>query len=264
MQLIPKGLYILCNKCGNRMNPKTGLCTKCENPKAVIELYWKLPGEKKGRYYRYRRDDNGQVFWYVTAAAKAVKIGEMLAKGTFDPVACTDEAIKERRFENQFEIYCAEMEKLRDMGDWSMEHYRHLESYGRHWYHWLSGRDVSEINLQVLKQFKITLTGKSKTKKNILTMLHAFFSWLFDRGIIPGIPAFPEVKGGDETTRKALRRSQQLEALSNIPEAHRDIITFMMMTGCRPSEAVAILIKSVDIDNRLIWIERVKDSTRCK
>jgi integrase len=57
-------------------------------------------------------------------------------------------------------------------------------------------------------------------------------------------------------------REEQLEAISNIPESHRDPILFAMNTGIRPGELVAILIKSVDIKRRFVWIERAKSGPR--
>ena len=42
------------------------------------------------------------------------------------------------------------------------------------------------------------------------------------------------------TFRRPRSLARLLEALEKIPEVHRDVILFMMMSGCRPSEAVAI------------------------
>jgi integrase len=41
-----------------------------------------------------------------------------------------------------------------------------------------------------------------------------------------------------------------------MPVAHRDPIEFMMKTGLRPGECVAILVKSVDVSQRVVWVER--------
>ncbi len=53
-----------------------------------------------------------------------------------------------------------------------------------------------------------------------------------------------------------MRKEIQEEALKLIPDKFRDPIEFAMKTGIRPGELCAILIKSVDIENRMVWIER--------
>lgn len=260
-KLIPDGVYIICasHGCGSHMDLGTEKCPRCEGVKCFIKLHWKARGAKQQGTYYFRRDDAGEVYRCVTALKKIGEIEKAMKPGRFDPAFLTDAAIAERRFENQYAVFSDEMQKAYEAGEWSSGHYLNMRGYRKHYYGWFDGRDVQEIDLQILKQFLATLHGKSKTKRNILGMLHRFFGWLFDRGIISATPAFPEVRGGDEARRRALRSSEQLTALENIPAEHRDPIEFMMMTGCRPSETIAILVQSVELENRLIWIERVRD-----
>ena len=95
----------------------------------------------------------------------------------------------------------------------------------------------------------------------MLNALHAFFSWLLECGHILHMPVFPEIKGNDATSRRAMRREEQEAALKNIPGEHRDPIEFMMKTGMRPGELCAVLVKSVDIANRVVWVERTLSGT---
>jgi integrase len=241
------------------MNLEREICPRCGGTKCYIMLRYKGKGDKTQRTYYYRRDDTGEVFRCITALQMLGDINKAMKSGRFDPVAFTDASIAERRFENQYALFSDEMRKAYESGDWSYGHYINLKGYRKHYYGWFDGLDVKEIDLQVLKRFVTTLSGKSKTKKNIMGMLHKFFGWLFDRGTIPTVPSFPEIRGGDEARRRALRRSEQMAGLENTPSAHRDVIEFMMHTGCRPSEAIAILVRSVELENRLVWIERVRD-----
>lgn len=280
MKLIPDGAYVICNKntCGSHMDLAKEVCPKCNGTKCYIVLRWKPKGAKgqQATYY-YRRDDNNKPFRCVTAIEKLTEIGKAMKADRFNPETLTDAAIAERRFENQFTLFSAEMKDRYDAGDWSYGHYANLKTYGEHYYHWFDSKDVTQIELQTLKQFLKSIKGKkSKTRKNVLGMLHKFFSWLFDNGTIPNIPAFPEITGGDEARRSALRQSEQVEGLNNIMSAVpskfdnqetamasrqvvRDIIELMSHTGVRHSEVIAILVKSIDLEERCIWIERVRD-----
>lgn len=147
-----------------------------------------------------------------------------------------------------------------DRGELSPEHYRHIECYQRNYFSFFDGYDVRGINLEILSEFKRKELKdiKSKTQKNILNALHSFFTWLKKYGTIKEIPAFPEIKNQDKSRRRALSKETQSQGLANIPAEHRDLIQFMMQTGLRPSEVVAVLIESVDIENRAIWVERAR------
>jgi integrase len=79
---------------------------------------------------------------------------------------------------------------------------------------------------------------------------------MYDNGHILHMPSFPEIKGDDSTPRRAIRREAQEAALKNLPEQFRDPIEFMMKTGLRPGELCAVLVKSVDLANRVVWVER--------
>ncbi|HVN95211.1 MAG TPA: tyrosine-type recombinase/integrase [Syntrophorhabdaceae bacterium] len=130
---------------------------------------------------------------------------------------------------------------------------------------------MREIDLELLSQFKLNVlkykTGtaaplKSKSRKNIMNALHAFFSWMRKHGVIKEMPIFPEIVDANKTRRRALTRDVQEYGLKNIPQQHSDPIRFMMKTGLRPGELVAILVKSVDIERRVVWVERARSGSR--
>jgi integrase len=255
-----KGL-IICNKCRKKMD---GVC-QCGSYKCLIKIYW------KGRDYEYRRDEQGYIFTYDKAVDKLSEIATAIKKGTFNPVDFTDAKVQERKFSNQIELWRQEKKEEFDNGELSPEHYQHIESYLKNYYSYFKNYDVREIDLEKLSEFKrncikykkgTKILLKSKTQKNILNSLHAFFTWLKKQGMIKEIPSFPEIKRYDKTRRVALTRDAQGQGLLNIPEAHRDPFVFMMNTGVRPGELIAILRKSVDIDNRAVWIERRRSGSQ--
>ena len=249
--LIMKGV-VLCTKCRKKMNK--GVC-ECGNHKCLVRIYW------NSTHYEYRRDNDGDVFTYDKALKKLIDISSAIKTGTFNPYYFMDSAISARKFEKQFEDYLTERKQDLDNNEISHEHYRHIESYWKNYYGFFESWDISEITTELLSAFKTSLIKKgikTKTQKNILNILHNFFVWLKRRGVIKDIPAFPEIRNTDKTRKSALTRDEQLNAISNIPESYRDPILFAMNTGIRPGELVAILIKSVDIKRRFVWIERAK------
>jgi integrase len=261
--VIMKGI-IICNKCRKKMDGVC-MCTPKGNAKCLIQIYW------KGKHYEYRRDDQGYVLTYDKARDKLTEISNAIKKGSFNPVDFTDEKVKERRFYFQFEKWRIEKKEELDTDELSPEHYRHIESYQTNYYTFFDNYDVREIDLEILSQFKLdvlkfrngtTTPLKSKSRKNIMNTLHAFFSWMRKHGVIKEMPIFPEIVDTNKTRRKALTRDAQEYGLDNIPQQHSDPIRFMMKTGLRPGELVAIFIKSVDIERRVVWVERARSGSK--
>lgn len=248
---------ILCNRCRKKM---TAAVCECGNTNCYIVFYW------KGRHYPTRRDSRGEVYDFREAVKSLTKINGAMedTKIGFDPADWTDAKIKERKFENLIEDYHAEKENEVRTGELSPEYYRVMVSYRRNHYKFFDGYDVREIDREVLSIFKRKCLGQLKkihSRRNVLNALHAFFSWLLECGHILHMPVFPEIKGNDATSRRAMRREEQEAALKNIPGEHRDPIEFMMKTGMRPGELCAVLVKSVDIANRIVWVERTLSGT---
>jgi integrase len=176
----------------------------------------------------------------------------------FDPADWTDARIKQRRFENLMEGYHSEKEHEMQTGELSLEYFRIIRNYYRNYFKFFDGYDVREIDREQLSEFKRECLNnlKIKSRRNVLNALHAFFHWLHDNGHILHMPSFPEVKGDDATPRRAIRKEAQEAGLRNIPEQFRDPIEFMMKTGMRPGELCAVLVRSIDLANRTVWVER--------
>jgi len=243
---------ILCNRCRKAM--KAAVC-QCGNTNCYIVFYW------EGRHYPSRRDSRGEVYDYREAVKSLAKINGAIedTKIKFDPVDWTDAKIKERKFENLMEDYHEEKESEVRTGELSPEYFRIIRNYYRNYYKFFDGCDVRDIDRELLSIFKRKCLGalnKIKSRRNVLNALHAFFSWLLECRHILHMPVFPEIKGNDSTPRRAMRREEQEAALRKLPIEHRDPIEFMMKTGMRPGELCAVLVKSVDIANRVVWVER--------
>jgi len=248
---------VICNRCHTRMNAR--VCS-CGNSICYVRFYWDC------KRYNRRRDERGDTMTFKDAFRILGDINKAIennSKVPFDPRQWLDHAVVVRRFENQIEEYYKEKEEevveSKGLG-LSPEYLRIIKGYNKRHFNFFHGMDITDPvkNKAVIPEFKRNLKGKLKTKRNVLTALHAFYAWLFEMGRIDHMPAFPKIKGDDSAPRKALTPEVQREVLQRIPEQFRDPIHFMMETGVRAGECISILVKSVDIANRLVWIERTR------
>jgi len=122
----------------------------------------------------------------------------------------------------------------------------------------LGSWDMREVSFAELEQLKDSLprTLKIKTRREVLNTLHTFFKWAWRKGIVQTVPPFPVVKGSDALNRIALSIEDQYEALSKIPDAHRDIYEFEVESGVRPGETCALKIKDIDFTDRTVRVQR--------
>lgn len=238
---------IRCNSCRKKMD---GVC-QCGNYKCLVQVYW------KGKYYEYRRDDQGYVFTYEKALDRLVEINNRMKKGTFKPEDFTDSKIDERRFDNMINKWLEEKERREMSGELSCGTLKDYKGYVKNYYHVLYEHDVREIALEHLSDLKDALSKvRIKTRQNIMNALRNFFHWLRERGVINSIPIFPKITGDDSVMRKAIDYESQKEILLKIPEKHRDVFEFLMETGLRPGEACAIVCGNINVKEGFASIER--------
>ncbi len=234
----------------------------CGNTRCYVTIYY------EGKHYAYRRDTTGKRFKQDEALLFLANVNVEIDRGRkagikFKPGQYTDAALQERKFDHQFEKYLTEKKRELDNDEISPEHYRHLDGYNNNWFTFFHEFDVKAIDLELMAKFKDTINRKGKTVKHIMFTLRTFMAWLHSRGTIEVMPAFPKIKKTNDARRtRAMTIEQQTEALKKIPSEHRDIYTFMMKTGLRHGEIVAVLIKAVDIDNRVVWVERRRSGSK--
>jgi len=253
MDLLKRGT-IVCNRsdCNAKMDYNLGKCPKCGNENCYIALYW------KGDHYKFRRDASGQVFTVLSAIRKLSAMNEaMETDPQFNVRAWTDEAVRERRFEHQWDLFIREYDELLTEDERSPEYMRVLSCYRRKYYAMLEGYDITLINLELLSKLKQAMAGKRpKTKANIINALIHFFNWLRKNGVIKAVPGFPEIDGKNMRPQRAIDTDSQIEALERIPQPFRDVIAFDMELGLRPGETCAIKVKDVDLRQGMVLIER--------
>lgn len=113
-------------------------------------------------------------------------------------------------------------------------------------------RKIDIINYQTYLQK--TLDVSNKTIKNIMDVFKAFLFYLKnDLEIISIVPKFPDI---DIVIKpfKWLSQNDQIKLFELIPDKHKPIFAFLMLHGCRPSEARALKCKDIELHNHSITI----------
>jgi integrase len=119
-------------------------------------------------------------------------------------------------------------------------------------------KDVRELRMKDIFEFKKYLEDSGslspKTVKNILDTFKEFLNFYHkELEVIQVVPVFPKI----EITPKAFRwlsLEAQSQIFNLIPDEHKPIFGFLMLTGCRPAEARALKCKDVNLENGTITI----------
>ena len=113
-------------------------------------------------------------------------------------------------------------------------------------------RKIDIINYQNYLQENFNVGNK--TIKNILDVFKAFLNYLKnDLEVIQVVPNFPYIEI-EVKPFKWLSQEDQISLFELVPDKHKSIIGFLMLHGCRPSEARALRNKNVDLKNNTITI----------
>lgn len=133
-----------------------------------------------------------------------------------------------------------------------------MKNHIRYIKEFFGNKDVREVRKIDIVKFIESLQKKrlgQKTIKNYVTTLKAFLNYLKNTlEIINALPSFP-VLDVPEPSFRWLTLEDQAKLLSVVPAEDIGIILFLMLTGCRPSEARALKVKDVDLKNEIIIIK---------
>jgi len=240
---------IRCTKCRKAMSKPT--CS-CDNVKVLISLYW------QGKHYSLRKDREGDALTFFKAKRMLENIRADIDRKKFDLADWLQSKIKERLFEDRFLEWLDQRQMDVSSKELTPETLRCYRSYFRNHFMALYDLDVRTISFGELEHWKDTLsrTIKIKTKRNLVACLQVFFRWLRKKAVIKELPLFPDVSGDDSNVRVALDYNEQVEALSRIPEQHRDFYEFLFETGLRVGEGCALKVKDIDLSQQRALIQR--------
>ena len=86
-----------------------------------------------------------------------------------------------------------------------------------------------------------------------MDVFRAFLHYIKDDEVISVVPPFPDIEV-ETPAFQWLHPEDQIRLFEFVPDGHKPIIAFLMLHGCRPSEARALKVKNVDLRNQTITI----------
>jgi hypothetical protein len=110
-------------------------------------------------------------------------------------------------------------------------------------------KDIPKINTKI-REFNVHLKGRigDKYRKNLIGELKTFFHSISD--LLPRMPKFPKIKIQKPVIHWIGKESQD-QIFEFIPDRyyHREILTLMRYTACRPNEAGGFLKENIQWHN---------------
>lgn len=235
---------IACQNCGRKRETK--VCRRCGCAECVIRIGW------QGQEYRFFYDSHKNAYTFTTAFKDQLKINQEIEEHTFNPAEYETKAIDERIFENAFTRFLEKKEEEYAPSN----KYR---SYFNNYLHYFDGKDVRDIKLKHLEELykkHLPRDRSPKYRNNIMSCMFAFLRWLKRWGDLKELPTFPELDPDDCTPRDVPTYEEQIKALRNIPEVHRDFYEFGMETGMRPAEVCVFKIKDINFFQGKVLVRR--------
>jgi len=118
-------------------------------------------------------------------------------------------------------------------------------------------KDLRQITLYETREYRQSLKGKPSSKNTIIGIVNDIFARAneWHHLEVPLIEKYKAVKkmkvSVDEGTRRLI--------LSRIPKYHQPIFRFIFNTGCRPSEAMKLLLPLINWEEKITYIKETKE-----
>lgn len=172
------------------------------------------------------------------AQSSATIINSEIDKQQFRPERWIYQAKKEGTVESYSQGWLERMEP--SLAQATIHDYRN--SFHNHINPVIGPTFLEDVNKDRLIVLLNSIKREGKGKKNVMAVLKQMFKDAYESGHISQVPVFPRMTGKNQIVKpqiKWLEPQEQFQILEAIPKHHRPIFTFLMLTGCRPSEARA-------------------------
>ena len=221
--------------------------------------YWEVDMPHKGKRYRLGYYLGVMPCPNQTAADEFRLI--LNAEIRRDPHSWNPNRHKRRANPLWLETYSKTWLETLDVSDATMHDYQN--SLKNHILPKLGREYLPDITTDKLKIFQKNIQRQPKGKKNVMDCLKMIMRAAMISGYITHLPGWPKLKVKKPKIRY-IEIKDQFKILLNIPAEHRYIFTFIVLTGCRMSEARAF--RKIDIkSNHIVFAktfgrgERLKD-----
>lgn len=243
---------LCCQKCGQRYEVKEGVAIFCRTcltkpDSFFVQIYW------QGKTHKLYKDRDGKrMDSYKAADQMLTEISGNIQAGIF----ILDHYLPKEA--DQFR--CAKLLQrwLLTKANLAPTTLREIKRYERTYFTPYFGAKLAmKLTAGDIEDFLYNLPKhlSMKTKKNILTTLRSFFSWLHRRETINRIPLFP-VLDVPESAIEVITPEAMAAVIEQLDPHHQPIFMFLAMHPIRTGEARALKTKDFDLDKMTVHIER--------
>jgi len=254
-ELIMRGA-ILCQRCGRSRRER--VCPVCGYDSCAIRV------SVNGKYVRIYHDKKGTAFSYTEAFRPLSAINgeienEKNGGAKFDIRNWLLPEIEAMKFGKKYDEWLAYKHNRieRKQSDCRKATLKLYGVYRKHFQH-LVDLDVRKIQKGDIEKYflgELPPELSQKYTRNMLLALKTFFRWLNDQERVE-IPRFPDFRVTVSKKQRAITYEEQMEAIRNLPEQHRDVVYFQRETGLRVSEVCALQIRDCDFSSSRILVQR--------
>ncbi len=263
-------LYLLAQENGEEMTgtirPR-GKCPKCGNPFEYVKKIGYVCSDCETMPKRFRFDfffNRKRIFIYSDKQGKPLD--------TFDRAKDVQKIITGEIQNHNFDpskyvkaelekFYCSNLldhfldAKLPDIAPSYTTDYKRMVDRAKSYFSIRDVRDVRKIDIIAFKNHLTkTYTMTSKTLKNHVDLFKTFMRYCLNEfEVIDRVPPFPNIEVKDPLIRWIPQESQ-IQSYALVKDELKMIIAFLMLHGCRPSEARALRCKNINLDTQSVTI----------
>jgi integrase len=145
--------------------------------------------------------------------------------------------------------------KLPDIAPSYKTDYKRMVDRAKSYFNIKDVRDMRKIDIiafknHLTKMYKMT----SKTLKNHVDLFKTFMRYCLNEfEVIDKVPPFPDIEVKDPVIRW-IPQSAQIQSYTLVKYELKMVIAFLMLHGCRPSEARALRCKNINLDTQSVTI----------
>jgi integrase len=265
IQIRPRGS---CPSCGERYHEKIwkddmdgkkrstgrGVCNNPDCFDSALPKAWYLDFFYGGKRLKVYSDSSGQVIDTQTRAARLRdKIKFEMEDGRFDPANYVKAEAGKYWISTLLDQFLRTKSK-----ELAPSYYpQYVTMCGRE-KKFFGSKDIKTIRKIDLVNYKNHIEEKyklsPKSVKNYLDHFRAFLNWCCrELEILKIVPSMPQIQV-PETEIKWLGPEDQRKVIEAVPDADKPMIAFLMLHGCRPSEARALKVRDVNLNTESIRI----------
>lgn len=208
----------------------------------------------KGQRIRLFSDKHGQAIdTYQRASSLLSHINYEIQNRTFDPTRYVKQDLEKFYVSTLLDKFLTF--KIDSIAPSYKKDYRRFVQIAKDYFGGTDARELRKIDIinyreHLAKNFDFS----EKTVKNILDNFKTFLNYLkSDLEILDVVPSFPVI-GVPQPKITWLTQELQQKVFEVVPDDHKPIFAFLMLHGCRPSEARALKCKDIDLEHGVITI----------